>query len=120
MAGGELSETIRCRGRARFDRPTVKITLNLVDEGAHRFVATHTVLFERLHDDPIQIAGYGFAQLFGLNATLSRNARQAGTTAQAHAGLWRFDIFDQAKNLIICRYFELLVFQWRRTCEQLV
>jgi hypothetical protein len=59
MAAGELAEAIGGGGRAGFDGLAVEMAADVGGQRVDGGVAAVGVLFERLHDDPIEVAGEG-------------------------------------------------------------
>src|SRR5262249_15240518 len=73
VPSGELAESVHRARRACWYRFIIEIALQIRGESAGRFVAPVTVLIQRLHHDPVQLAAEKQAQAFRIALALRRN-----------------------------------------------
>ncbi len=86
-----------------------------------RLVAARAVFFERLHDDPVQIAPYQTRQLCRRGSSLSGNRRQGiRGLRQTRTGFrWLF-LANDPQHLVPRRRPQPLFFKRRRTGQQFI
>ena len=96
--------------RPGLDRFVLEMPLNIAGQANGGFIPPRSVLFERLHHDPVEVAADGAAKLGRLQAAPGGDARQAGAAAEASARPRWILVFDESQHFLPGGVLELAPF----------
>src|SRR5262245_44597172 len=98
MPADKLAEPVRGRRRTRVYWLVRQVTLHVGGEGAAALVATVSVLLQRLHHDPVQLAAHQLRQLRRFRLALCRNHWQFFYRAETSARALRLLLANDAQR----------------------
>ncbi len=120
-ACAQLPQLVSRRRRARLDRVARQVTLDVAGKAAGRLVTPGSVLLQRLHHDPVELAADQLGQPGRFGLALRGDRRQPfRRLAEPRARLGRLFLLDPPQDLGVARLAQRRPLQRRATGQELV
>jgi hypothetical protein len=121
VAANGLLESIGQCGRASLDGFPAEIPTDIVGKVGGRVVPPSSVLFQRLHYDPVQFVADQLTHLPGIRALVARNVhRFLARGAQSRARSRRIFFLDDSQHFGVTRSAKALTLERRAARQELI